>query len=307
MTTTSEVAMKGIAGAPVSFGVFELTADQPLPEPEEILAPLRDAGYDGIDLGPVGWLGRGEQLRQRLRTHGMALAGGWVDLPLTDDEAFAAALPGLDETLEVFVAAAEADRDRLPLPTLADAGDEIRRANPGGGPGIGLDEAGWDRLTRNVATAADRVRRAGLEPTFHHHACTNVETPDEIDTFLARTDVGLTLDTGHLIIGGGDPVDGWRRWSDRINHLHLKDARTDVLAQVVKERAGMRAVWERRAFVELGAGDLDVAGFMDAVVADGFDGWCVVEQDVVPSPSDPPGKAADDQRANREALRRWLP
>lgn len=299
--------MRGIAGAPVSFGVFELTADQPLPPPEQILAALRDAGYDGVDLGPVGWMGRDGEIQTRLREYGMALAGGWVDLPFTDDDAFAAALPRLDEALEIFVAAADADRSRLPLPTLADSGDDTRRANPGGGPGIGLDEAGWDRLAANVATAAARVRRAGLEPTFHHHACTNVETPAEIDTFLARTDVGLTLDTGHLIIGGGDPVDGWRRWRHRINHLHVKDARTDVLAQVVRERAGMRAVWERRAFVELGAGDLDVTGFMDAVIADGFDGWCVVEQDVVPSPSDPPGRAAEDQRANREALRRWLP
>lgn len=299
--------MKGIAGAPVSFGVFELTADQPLPQPEEILELLREAGYVGIDLGPVGWLGRGDEIRARLREYGMALAGGWVDMPFTDDDAFAAALPALDDALAVFVAAADADRARLPLPTLADSGTADRRANPGGGPGIGLDEAGWDRLAANVATAADRVRAAGLEPTFHHHASTNVETPDEIDTFLARTDVGLTLDTGHLIIGGGDPLDGWRRWRERINHLHIKDARTDVLAEVVKERAGMRAVWERRAFVELGAGDLDVEGFMDAVVADGFEGWCVVEQDVVPSPSDPPGKAADDQRANREVLRRWFP
>lgn len=299
--------MKGIAGAPVSFGVFELTADQPLPSPEEILAPLRDSGYSGIDLGPVGWLGRGGDIQARLREYGMALCGGWVDLPFTDDDAFAAALPALDDALDVFVAAAEVDPARLPLPTLADAGTDIRRANPGGGPGIGLDEAGWDRLARNVAMAASRVRAAGLEPTFHHHACTNVETPEEIDTFLDRTDVGLTLDTGHLIIGGGDPLDGWRRWHHRINHLHVKDARTDVLAQVVKERQGMRAVWERRAFVELGAGDLDVAGFMDAVVDDGFDGWCVVEQDVVPAPSDPISKAADDQRANREALRRWFP
>lgn len=302
------MAMKGIAGAPVSFGVFELTADQPLPEPEEILAPLRDLGYDGVDLGPVGWLGRGDELRRRLTTYGLTLVGGWVDLPFTDDDAFRAALPVLDDALEVFVAAAEVDPSRPPLPTLADAGDERRRANPGGAaPGLSLDEKGWDRLTANVATAARRVRDAGLEPTFHHHACTYVETPAEIDEFLARTDVGLTFDSGHLLIGGGDPVEGWRRWGERINHLHLKDARTDVLDQVVREKAGMRAVWERRAFVELGAGDLDVDAFMEAVQDSGFDGWLVVEQDVMPSPSDPPGRVIEDQRANREALRRWFP
>lgn len=302
------VAMKGIAGAPVSFGVFELTADQPLPDPEEILGPLQDLGYDGVDLGPIGWLGRGDALRRRLREHELVLVGGWVDLPFTDDEAFGRALPELDDALEIFVAAAELDPSRPPLPTLADRGSELRRANPGGAaPGLALDDVGWERLARNVETAAARVRAAGLEPTFHHHACTYVETPAEIDEFLARTDVGLTFDTGHLLIGGGDPLEGWRRWGSRINHLHLKDARTAVLDQVLSEKGGMRDVWERRAFVELGAGDLDVDGFMDAVFESAFDGWLVVEQDVVPSPSDPPGRVVDDQRANREALRRWLP
>jgi inosose dehydratase len=205
------------------------------------------------------------------------------------------------------LAAAEVDPARPPLPTLADKGSDARRAQPGGAPEIMLDDAGWKRLAANVARAADRVRGAGLEPTFHHHACTYVETPQEIDTFLDRTDVGLTFDTGHLIIGGGDPLDGWRRWGERINHLHLKDVRRDVLAQVVRERAGMRAVWERKAFVALGHGDLDMTGFMDAVLADGFDGWLVVEQDVVPSPSDPPEAPFEDQRANREILRRWIP
>lgn len=300
--------MKGIAGAPVSFGVFELTADQPLPDPKEILGPLHDLGYDGVDLGPVGWLGRGDELHRRLREHELVLVGGWVDLPFTDDDAFRTALTALDDALEIFVTAAELDASRPPLPTLADSGSDLRRANPGGAaPGLALDDAGWTRLARNVETAAARVRAAGLEPTFHHHACTYVETPAEIDEFLARTDVGLTFDTGHLLIGGGDPVQGWRRWGARINHLHLKDASTTVLDQVVREKAGMRAVWERRAFVELGAGDLDLDGFMDAVVGSGFDGWLVVEQDVMPSPSDPPERVIDDQRANREVLRRWLP
>ncbi|NDL56911.1 TIM barrel protein [Phytoactinopolyspora sp. XMNu-373] len=300
--------MTGIANAPVSFGIFELTTGADFPEPETILGPLRDAGYDGIDLGPVGWLGAGQQIQARLREHAMALAGGWFDMPFTaDDDAFGAALDGLEDALRIFVAAAEVDPDRLPLPTLADSGSPARRANPGGSPEVMLDDAGWKRLSSNVAKAAERVRAAGLEPTFHHHACTYVETPEEIDIFLDRTDVGLTFDTGHLIIGGGDPVEGWRRWRDRINHLHLKDVRREVLAQVVRERAGMRAVWERKAFVALGAGDLELAEIMDAVIADGFDGWLVVEQDVVPSPSDPPGQAIDDQRANREILRRWIP
>ena len=194
-----------VAGAPVSFGVFELTPDDAglvLPSADEVTSVLERSGYGGVDLGPVGFLGRGAELRQRLDRHGLELAGGWVDLPFSDDEAFAAALPTLDEALDVFSEAVDAHPERAPLPTLADSGDALRKANPGGGAGHSLDERGWDRFARNLATAAARVRARGLEPTFHHHACTFVETPAEVDTFLERTDVDLTFDTGHLLHRG---------------------------------------------------------------------------------------------------------
>lgn len=299
--------MLGVANAPVSFGVFELTAEGPLPEPELILEAVRETGYDAIDLGPVGWLGDSDGIGRRLRAHGLSLAGGWLELPFTDDDAFAAALPEFDGTLRIFAAAAELDPDRPPLPTLADAGSDLRRAHPGGAPGIGLDDDGWQRMGANVTEAARRVWAAGLEPTFHHHACTHVETPEEIETFLEYADIGLTLDTGHLLLGGGEPLTGLARWRDRVNHVHLKDARRDVLDAVVRERGGMREVWERRAFVPLGSGDLDVEAFMALLAESRFDGWLVVEQDVLPGPGEPLQTAIDDQRANREALRPWLP
>jgi inosose dehydratase len=292
--------MIGVAGAPVSFGVFELATDRELFGPDEVLAALAGAGYRGVDLGPVGWLGRGAELADRLRRHRLALVGGWVDLPFSDDAAFQAALPTLDEALAVFAAAP----GPAPLPTLADSGSPVRDAHPGGAPGIGLDDAGWDRLAANVAIAAERVRAAGLEPTFHHHVCTNVETPDEIARFLAVTDIGLTLDTGHLLLAGGDPVTALDSWRERVNHVHVKDARRGVLTALLRERGGKQAVWERGVWVPLGQGDLDLAGFMDRLAADGFDGWVVVEQDALAPDF---AEAVADQRANREALRRWLP
>ncbi|WP_277207547.1 sugar phosphate isomerase/epimerase family protein [Isoptericola croceus] len=298
-----------VAGAPVSFGVFELTPDSDelrLPTADEVVDVLERTGYAGVDMGPVGFLGRGHELRERLGSHGLELAGGWVDLPFTDDDAFAAALPTLDDALDVFTDAVEAGPSKLPLPTLADSGDATRKANPGGGAGHTLDADGWARLARNVGIAAERVRSRGLEPTFHHHACTFVETPDEIDTFLDRTDVDLTFDTGHLLIGGGEPLDGWKRWSSRINHLHLKDVRVDALREIVARKGGMIDVWSGGTFVPFGEGDLDVAAVMDAVIASGYDGWLVVEQDVYPQPGDDPARLERDSRTNRDALRRWI-
>src|SRR5687767_5844046 len=112
-----------VAGAPVSFGVFEMTPDGAATvSADDLLEVLADAGYRGVDLGPVGYLGRGAELRARLARFELELAGGWVQLPFSDDEAFEASLPVLTDALRVFSDAAQAGPGRLPLPTLADDG-----------------------------------------------------------------------------------------------------------------------------------------------------------------------------------------
>nr|WP_316304863.1 sugar phosphate isomerase/epimerase [Clavibacter michiganensis] len=153
------------------------------------------------------------------------------------------------------------------------------------------------------------ISAAGFEPTFHHHAGTFVESPEEIDRFLDQVDVGLTLDTGHLVIAGGDPIAAISRWGARITHLHLKDVDAAELGRVLAAGGGMREVWSSGAFVAFGLGDVDLASVMTAIEAQGYDGWVVVEQDVLNAPdADIRGFRAErteDQRVNREALRTW--
>lgn len=301
--------MTRIANAPVSYGVFELARPDlvTLPVGEELASWISEAGYQGIDLGPVGLLGRGSDLTDRLARHGLDLAGGWVDLPFAgEDDEFVAALDTLDDVLDIFVTAAEASPVLPPLPTLADSGSAKRKARPGGASELTLRGDAWAAFADRVNAVATRVRRRGLEPTFHHHACTYIETPEEVDALLAATDVGLTFDSGHLLIGGGDPLRDFRRWRDRINHVHLKDARTQILREALRTDDPMRSVWERRVFVPLGEGDLAVDALMNEIISAGYDGWLIVEQDVVPRSADEVAKARRDQIANREALREWF-
>lgn len=298
-----------IANAPVSYGLFELARPDlvQLPTGEDLARWVGEAGYQGIDMGPVGLLGTGDDLVNRLQRHGLELAGGWVDLPFSaSDEEFAAALPALDEALGVFTAAAAADPQLKPLPTLADSGSPARKAHPGGGEGLSLTGEDWDRFVRHLNQAVARVREAGLEPTFHHHACTFIETPAEIDALLEATDVNLTFDSGHLMIGGGDPVAGYQRWKHRINHVHLKDVRPAVLRDALTADDPMQAVWMNRAFVALGQGDLDIDGFVGQLIEDGYSGWLVVEQDVIPASQDDVDRARADQIGNRELLKKWF-
>lgn len=298
-----------LANAPVSYGVFELTIGEPgLPGPDEVAAAVAEAGYEGIDLGPLGFLGEGDELATRLAEHGLELAGGYVALRLTDPEGLEEDLVLLDRTVDVFESVSAAQPGWLPKPTLADAGSADRAANPGRGkdlPEIGLDEDGWKQLAEGVARAVERCRRRGLDPTFHHHAATHVEAPHEIERLLELTDIGLCLDTGHLLLGGGDPVRAMAEWGSRINHLQIKDVRLTVINEIIEERAGMRAVWERGAFCELGTGDLDTQGFFVAVRERGYEGWLIVEQDRILGSGNTFEQAAQAQARNRESLRRW--
>ncbi len=298
---------RAVANAPVSYGVFELApTGPPFVAADVLLTDLADAGYDGVDLGPPGYLGDVDAIAENLTAHRLALAGGWISLRFPDAAGFADDLGELDRLLDLFVAAAAAGAPP-PKPTLADAGSPIRRANPGRGwdrPEIRLPDADWGAFAARVSIAADHVRRRGLEPTFHHHACTYVEAPVEIERLLELTDIGLCLDTGHLLLGGGDPMRAWDSWRARINHLHVKDCRMDVLQRCVAEGASMESVWSQGVFCALGAGDLDVEAFLGAVCGSDYAGWLVVEQDVIPGPHTTVAAITAEQRHNREVVRR---
>lgn len=296
-----------VANAPVSYGAFEITVgiDPRVPEPLALLDHVADAGYAGIDLGPLGYLGTGDELAERLRSRGLALAGGYLELPFSEPDALREMMPALDQLLDVFEAA-RADGAPPPRPTLADAGSPERAALPGRSaldPSVGFSEAQWRAFADGVAIALGRCRDRGYEPTFHHHTATYIEAKWEVERLLELTEIGLCLDTGHLLLGRGDPVTAVREWGERINHVHLKDARLEVLYAIVAEAAPVDAIWRRRAFCPLGEGDVDVDGVLEALAEIGYAGWLVVEQDIIPDPADPVDLAASQQRANRAYLR----
>jgi inosose dehydratase len=305
MPTAARIA---VAAAPVSFGAFEVTVgvDPSVPDPGYVLDAVEQDGYDGIDLGPLGYLGTKDDLRDHLRSRGLHLAGGFMPMPFSDPAGMPAAMAELTALLDVFDAVKSTDHVPAPKPTLADAGSAARRMAPGQAQrnhGLGLQPEAWDRFAVHVAEASELCRARGYDPTFHHHAGTYVEAPWEIDELLNRTDVGLCLDTGHLVLGGGDPLQAVRKWGPRINHMHLKDIRRAVIDEVIREGASMMEVWRRGAFCRLGAGDLDIDAVLTELLARNYAGWLVVEQDMIPSGDSPRDAAALDQDRNRAYLR----
>lgn len=291
-----------LANAPVSYGAFELTVGimPGVPAGETVLDEVAGAGYAGIDLGPLGYLGSRETLAQKLGRRGLGLAGGFFELPFSEPAAMESALSAMTALLDVFDSVPPHDGLK-PRPTLADMGSDLRRSKPGQAArdrSLGFDKETWKRFADGVEKALGRCRERGYEPTFHHETGTHIEAPWEIEKVLELTQIGLCLDTGHLLLGGGDPVQAIREWRPRINHLHLKDARRAVVEEIVREAAPASEIWRRHAFCRLGDGDLDVDAMLDAIRGT-YSGWIVVEQDVLPEPG---GTAAADQTANRRYL-----
>jgi inosose dehydratase len=296
-----------VANAPVSYGAFEITVghDPDVPDGISVLDQVAAAGYAGIDLGPVGYLGHGARLGERLAERGLGLAGGYLELPYADHDALDRALADLDALLDTFDAARPYLPGPPPRPTLADAGSRERRARPGrsaGQPSLGLDAGGWRRFAEGLARAVGRCRDRGYEPTFHPETGTYVEAPWEIGEVLDRSDIGLCLETGHMMMGGGDPVALLREWGGRVNHVHLKDGVRAVMAGIVADGAPATEIWSREAFCELGRGDLDVDAILDGLRGISFGGWLVVEQDILPRSAQRFARAAEEQRHNRAFL-----
>jgi inosose dehydratase len=256
-----------VANAPVSYGAFELTVGvlPNVPDADAVLEAVAASGYEGIELGPLGYLGEGELLRDRLARRRLDLAGAFVEIRFGEED-----LTGLERTLDAIGGFAA-------HPVLCDRG-------PRDGD---VDLAAVQR-------AADAARARGFEPTFHHHMGTRVQTPAEIERLLEGTDVGLLLDSGHLTAAGGDAVAGLRDWRPRVNHVHLKDVRLAALDAPWDE------AWRGGAFCELGTGDADLDGFVHEL--DGYDGWLVVEQDWVPGPDDDAAPQIAAQARNRRWL-----
>lgn len=296
-----------VANAPISYGAFELTVgiDPSVPEATLILDEVAAAGYGGIDLGPVGFLGAGPELAERLASRGLGLAGAYLELPFSEPGALPGLYPELDAMLDTFDAVRGLVPGPSPRPTIADAGSAERRAAPGrshADHSRGLDADGWTRFGAGLREVLARCRDRGYEPTLHPETGTWVEAPWEIERAMELTDVGVCLETGHLYVGGGDPAELAARWAGRINHVHVKDAHREIIDAIIADGEPNTAIWAREAFCALGEGDVDLGGAFAALAAQGFAGWMVVEQDIFPQAPERFAQAIADQHLNRQFL-----
>ncbi|PVG83165.1 inosose dehydratase [Nocardioides gansuensis] len=266
MTTTLQ---SRIAGAPISWGVCEVPGWGHQMAPERVLREMADLGLAATEFGPDGFLPADpQQAADLLATHGMRAVGGFVPVVLFDGSRDP--LPEVERALAHFRAA-----NATSLVLAAASGAEGYDARPV------LDETQWDVLLANLDRIRDVAGEQGIEATLHPHVGTMVENAEEVDRVLTGSTIGLTLDTGHLLVGGADPVELARAATDRIRHTHLKDVRADVAERVRARELTYTDGVRQGLYVPLGQGDVDVAAIVRTLEDAGYQGWYVMEQDTI--------------------------
>ena len=170
-------------------------------------------------------------------------------------------------------------------------GDAIRdqiASNAHQGPS--LTPEGLSELAEHVNKWSKYSNSLGMRASFHPHAATYIETSEETAALFSKLDenVGLCLDVGHWLVGGGDPVAAVKEYNSRITHVHIKDVDPQVLAKLKAGKyEGMDiAVNQDKLFAPAGTGALDLDGLLDSLNQVGFSGWLMSEQDSAWEPSE---------------------
>ncbi|WP_040780764.1 TIM barrel protein [Nocardia pneumoniae] len=271
-----------IAAAPISWGVCEVPGWGHVLDARTVLSEMAALGLSATELGPPGYLPRDPADRRRvLDAFGLTAVGGFLALVLHRDREDAIARA---EDAASLLAATGAEVLVLAAATGLKGYDARPR----------LDDAEWRTLVDTASAIRDIAAAHGLRTVLHPHVGTHVERQPEVERFLADSDLELCLDTGHLLIGGTDPVRLARRHAERVGHIHLKDVRGALADRVRAGDLEYSEAVRQGLYVPLGEGDVDIAGLVRCVRAAGYRGWYVLEQDTALRPTDSPRQSSRD-------------
>ncbi len=292
-----------IANAPCSWGALEFDLEGQAAGYSLVLDEMQKTGYEGTELGDWGFMPTDPvQLKEELRKRELTLLGAFVPVALKDRSTHA---QGVEAALKVarLLAAVEGT---TPFIVLADDNGKVPERTLHAGrvkPEMGLSDAEWEAFAEGANKIAKAVKdETGLRLVFHHHCGGYVETPQEVDKLFALTDpslVGLCLDTGHYQFAGGDPLEFLKKNSGRVWHMHFKDCQPDIAERSRLEGWDYFKSVAEGVFCELGKGAVDFPAIKAELEKQGFEGWIVVEQDVLPGMGSPYESAL----RNREYLK----
>jgi inosose dehydratase len=277
----------------------EFANDPRNPAWQQVLKDCADAGYKGIELGPIGFMPEDPAvLSEALAENGLTLIGGVVFRPFHDPAKWDEVMDAATRTCRSLVA--HGARHLVLIDSISP-----RRAPTAGRPDAAeqMDAAEWTAFRDRIATVARMgTEDYGLTVGIHAHAAGFIDFEPELERLLDEVDdsiLKICFDTGHHSYAGFDPVAFMRRHISRISYMHFKDIDPAVKAAAIANSTGFYDACGQGIFCNLGTGDVDFPAVRQILLDAGFDGWCTVEQDCDPTLDVSP---VDDARKNRAYL-----
>ena len=257
-----------VASAPISWGICEVPGWGEMLPTDRVLREMREFGFSATELGAPGFLpSDGEEAKAALATYDMEMLGGFVPLVLHDPAQREQAIADATAAAKVFQASGGS---KFVTAIIMDADWSDPRP---------LTDDEKAHLVEMLAVVDEICAAHGLEQVIHPHAQTLLETKADVDWLLSASPVKWTLDTGHLAIGGVDPVQFARDNIDRVGYVHLKDVNLSMAPQVLTRDLTLMVGAQTGLFTPLGQGNIDIAGVVRALEESGYTGWYVIEQD----------------------------
>ncbi|MGB8456271.1 MAG: TIM barrel protein [Candidatus Acidiferrum sp.] len=293
------------ASAPVSWGVQDERGpawEQPY---EIVLDEILSSGYTGTELGPYGYFPTDPMvLAESLKRRRMSMLSSFVPVPLADPSKKGKVI---EQVRKVGALLSALDAKLL---VLSDAQTPQRQMLAGHVPVDGrasLSGAQWKAVGALVEEVERVASEFGLRLVFHPHVATYVETPIEIERLfdsLGSTQVGLCLDTGHCVYGGGDPTEEAKKYRSILRYVHIKDINAHVLGEARRKHFNFEQAVGANIFSPIGEGCIEFEGFFRYLAQTQYSGWMVVEQDVIYGETLVP--PVESMRANLRYLKKLL-
>ncbi|MBV7378521.1 myo-inosose-2 dehydratase [Maritimibacter dapengensis] len=244
----------------------------------------RQIGFVGIENGHRWPQDDPEALRALLADYGMVFISGWHSLNLlahsVEDEK-AAIQPHLDKL----------KHNGCTVCIVCETSNSVQGLDQPVSTRVVLSDDEMRDFAAKVEEIAAFCADQGIDLVYHHHMGTVVQSPDDIDRFMAATGPAtkLLFDAGHCAFGGGDPAKVLAKYVDRVRHFHAKNVRSEIRDRMDAE--GMSFMDGVRAGVFTVPGDqegsVDFAPLLKILAENGYDGWIVIEAEQDPNQRNP--------------------
>jgi len=268
----------------VKIGIVALNWKFEMAKSADFLKRIAAYGFEGIQISVEQ--ANSDSFLSQMKENDLANAEQYLDIACDEDGPLARADAHSKEIVE---AAIRAGVEMLVFAVDGTLERDIYAGRTHLGPH--LNENGYKRLADHIAKYALQAKAAGMRSSFHPHSATFIETPEETRKLMALLDydlVGLCLDVGHWLVGGGDPVQGVIEYGKRVTHVHIKDVDPEILKKLIAgeyERMDV-AVEDHYLFVPAGEGALDLKGLFAELEKIGFSDWMMSEQDKAREPAE---------------------